>query len=300
MFDTVMLKVSPVYIEPEILNSHSPKSVTYYNKETRAVHTKYEIYDDKLPYIKYMEGSRTLFVQVSMPKLLYGDNVTLIDEVDIPLFFDCLQSRIMHLLDIEIPHSDWTVLRCDISWNFQVGNQVSEYVRMLSKQQMPFKNTTTYNQDQTVEYWNKSSRTMFYDKQKQTKKKEAIAVVERSKGILRLEVKSSVYDMKKHSSTRKAEELLSKKFFMYITGKVLEQIEYPDVVSDIDFTWLMNNRADIAKIETMLGFQMLQRMFDESTLRKLYASSTYANRKKTAKKMTIPTGNCLSVLAIND
>lgn len=93
--------------------------------------------------------------------------------------------------------------------------------------------------------------------------------------------------------------MIAKPFFNYMTDKVLGQIEYPTEASDIGLAWLMENKEDISKIETMLGFQMLQRMFDESTLRQIYKPSTYAIRKSTAKKMTIPKGNCLSPLAIN-
>jgi hypothetical protein len=129
--------------------------------------------------------------------------------------------------------------------------------------------------------------------------KQTSQVIELSKGLLRLEVKPSVHDMKKFSETRKAVELLKKPFFDYMTGKVLNEIEYPEEVSDIGLSWLMDNKENISKIETFLGFQMLQSKFDEHTLRQIYTPSTYANRKNMAKKMTIPRGNCLEPLAIN-
>lgn len=300
MFDTVKLKVRPIYIDSETMNQLNAKSVTFLSKETGALSTSYTIYDEKLPFIKYIESSQTLYVQVSIPKFLYSDNVTMLTEADIPLFFDSLQDRIQQLFHIQIPHDEWTVVRCDVCWNFQVDNNVGDYVRLLGKQQLAYKNTTTYNQDQTVEYWNKSSRIIFYDKHKQTTKmKEAPDIIERSKGILRLEVRPSDSDVKKYASARKAVELLTKPFFDYMTDKVLGQIEYPSEASDIGLGWLMDNKENISKIETMLGFQMLQSMFDESILRQIYTSSTFANRKSMAKKMTIPKGNCLSPLAIN-
>jgi len=300
MFDTVHLKARPVYIDSEILSQLNAKSVTFLSKETGALSTSYTIYDEQLPFIKYIESSQTLYVQVSIPKFLYGDNVTMLSEADILLFFDSLQNRIDQLFHIQIPHDEWTISRCDVCWNFQVGKDVGEYVRLLSKQQLAYKDTNTYNQDQTVEFRNKSSRIIFYDKHKQvTRFKESIDIIERSKGILRLEINPSPSDMKKFAPTRKAVELPTKPFFDYMTDKVLGQIEYPSEASDIGLAWLMDNKENISKIETMLGFQMLQSMFDESTLRQIYKPSTYANRKSMAKKMTIPKGNCLSPLAIN-
>jgi hypothetical protein len=102
MFDTVELKVKPIVIESSILHSLKPKIVTFFNKETGALASRYEIYDKQLPYIKYYDSSQTLHVQVSIPKFIYGDNVTLLKEEDIPLFFDKLQQRITELLDITV------------------------------------------------------------------------------------------------------------------------------------------------------------------------------------------------------
>ncbi|AIQ73029.1 hypothetical protein [Paenibacillus odorifer] len=300
MFDTIILKARPIPIDPHILSQYNEHSTTFFSKETGALNTSYKIYDDKLPFIKYIEASQSLTVQVSMPKFLYGDNVTMLTEPDIPLFFEQLQERLFHLFDVFIPHSEWIISRCDVCCNFQVGKKVGEYVRMLSRQQLAYKNTIAYNQDQTVEYRNKSSRTILYDKHKQTQKEKApTEVIERSKGILRLEVRPSDNDLRRFSTTRKAVELLQKPFFDYTIEKTLAQIEYPEEVGDIDLSWLMENRENISKIETVLGFQLLQSIFDEPVLRQLYTPSTYANRKNLAKKIAIPQRNCLDRLAIN-
>ncbi|MFD2115088.1 hypothetical protein ACFSTH_06150 [Paenibacillus yanchengensis] len=104
--------------------------------------------------------------------------------------------------------------------------------------------------------------------------------------------------MEKFSPTKNAVELLNKPFFDYMTAKVLNEIEYPSTVSTMNLSWLMENKENISKIETLLGFQVLQNMFEESNLRQLF-TSTYANCKTLAKKMTIPTGNCLEPLAVN-
>ncbi|WP_338552530.1 hypothetical protein [Paenibacillus sp. KS-LC4] len=301
MFDTVVIKAKPIYLDSDVLLSKKNcKSVTFLNKETGVLQTRYELYDEQLSYIKYLDGSQTLSIQVSIPKLLYGNNVTLIAEHDIPSFFESVQQRIQQLFSISIPHSAWSISRADVCWNFQAGKDVGEYIRMLSKQKLAFKNTRSYNQDQTVEFSNKSSRIMFYDKQKQMQRDKALSeLVEQSKGILRLEIRPSNSDMKKFSSTKNAAELLGKPLFDYMTAKALSQIEYPSTQSAIDTTWLQENKANISKIETTLGFQCLQYMLDEATHRGLYSSSTFASRKALAKKMTIPAGNCLKPLAIN-
>ena len=301
MFDTVVIKARPIHLNSDVLLSmENCKSVTFLNKETGVLQTRYEIYDDQLPYIKYLDGSQTLLIQVSIPKLLYGNNVTLINQQDISIFFERVQERIHQLFSVSIPRTEWSIVRADICWNFQAGKDVGEYVRMLSKQKIAFKNTISYNQYQTVEFFNKSSRIIFYDKQRQMQKEKALPeLVEQSKGILRLEIKPSNSDMKKFSPTKNAVQLLNKPFFNYMTAKVLSEIEYPSSVSKMNLSWIMENKENISKIETLLGFQVLQNTFEESALRQLYTPSTYANRKTLAKKMTIPNGNCLEPLAIN-
>jgi hypothetical protein len=141
MFDTIILKARPIPIDSDILKQYNEQSITFLNKETGALNTSYKLYDEKLPFITYIESSQTLKVQVSIPKFLYGDNVTMLTEPDIPLFFERLRERIHHLFDVYIPHSDWTLSRCDVCCNFQVGKKVSEYTRMLSRQQLAYKNT---------------------------------------------------------------------------------------------------------------------------------------------------------------
>jgi hypothetical protein len=300
LFDTVVLSVKGVNINENMLNQYNPKVVTFLDKATGALNTKYTIHDEKIPFINYTDGYRTLNIQVSIPNFLYGNNVTLLTEADIPKFFDGLQERIFQLFSINIEHNEWITKRCDISCNFQVGNKVSEYIQHLSKQKLPFKNTHSYNHDQTVEFSNKSSRIIFYDKSKQMEKmKKPTEIIEQAKGILRLEVKPSYNDMKKFSTYRMANELLNKAFFEYMTGKVIEELKYPVDASSMNLTWLLENTTNISKIETLLGFQLLQSMFDETTLKEVYTIGTLANRKSLAKIITFPVRNCLSPLVID-
>jgi hypothetical protein len=236
MFDTVVIKARPIHLEQEVLlNIKSCKEVTFLNKDTGVLQTRYEIYDEQLSYIKYLDGSKTLSIQVSIPKLLYGNNVNQITENDIPNFFESVQKRLFQLFSIHIPHLEWSISRADICWNFQVGKNVGEYVRMLSKQKVPFKNTRIYNQDQTVEFYNKSSRIILYDKHRQMQREKASTeLIEQSKGILRLEIRPSVSDMKKFSETKNAVELLNKSFFEYMTARVLNEFKYPSSESLMD------------------------------------------------------------------
>lgn len=88
MFDSIKMKVSPNYIQPELLKQYNLTSFTYSNQKT-GVNTTYK--RRVIPYIKYQNGSRTQMIQVSIPKLLYGNNVKVIEQSDIPIFFQRVQ-----------------------------------------------------------------------------------------------------------------------------------------------------------------------------------------------------------------
>lgn len=301
MFDTVVIKANNVHIDLELIKKlNTDKPHTYVIHDTGEIATTYKLHDEQLPYIKYNDGFHTLIIQVSIPNFLYGNNVILITEEDIPIFFNRLQQRLYELFSITISHDEWTAERTDICWNFQVGNKVTDYMNMLSKQKLPRRNTLTYNHIETVYFKNGTSQLKFYDKEKERIKKKASAeLIEQSKGILRLEIEPSNKEMRKFSPTRKAIELLNPTFFTYMVERFLSQIEYPVTAETIDLSWLLEHKKDISKIETLLAFQFLQQHYNETTLSNLYQYSTYNNRKKLAKKMTIPRGNCLEPLAIS-
>ncbi|MED4907668.1 hypothetical protein P9761_05400 [Brevibacillus centrosporus] len=300
MFDSMKMKVSPVFIQPEMLQQYNLTSFTYRNQKTGVI-TTYKIQDEVIPYIKYQDGSKALTIQVSIPKLLYGNNVKSIEQSDIPTFFQRVQERLQLLFGIHIAHEDWRITRLDVCCNFHVGNRTGEYIRQLSKGKMPYKDTRNYNHDETVEFFNKSSRVMLYDKYKQCKRiKEPKEVIEQSKGILRLEIRPSDNDLKKYSKEKRAINLVTESFFTYIIKMTLEGLPYTENVESIDYAWLLENKEDISMIETYLGYTMFKNLFQENGIRAIYTPSTLANRKSMAKQITIPKKEALKRLEIID
>lgn len=294
------MKVSPIYIQPEMLKQYNLTSFTYSNQKTGVI-TTYKIQDEVIPYIKYQDGSRTLTIQVSIPKLLYGNNVKAIEQSDILIFFQRVQERLLQLFGIHIAHEDWRITRLDVCSNFNVGNQTGEYVRQLSKGKMPYKDTRNYNHDETVEFFNKSSRVMLYDKYKQCRRiKEKKEIVEQSKGILRLEIRPSDNDLKKYSKQKRAIDLVTQSFFSYIVKKTLEGLPYSENVKTIDYEWILENKEDISRIETYLGFTMIKNLFHESGLKEIYTTSTLINRKNMVKQIKLPLKGELKRLEMND
>lgn len=300
MFDSIKMKVSPIYIQPEMLKQYNLTSFTYSNQKTGVI-TTYKMQDEVIPYIKYQDGSRTLTIQVSIPKLLYGNNVKAIEQSDIPIFFQRVQERLQLLFGIQIAYEDWRITRLDVCCNFHVGNRTGEYVRQLSKGKMPYKDTRNYNHDETVEFFNKSSRVMLYDKYKQCKRiKEPMEIIEQSKGILRLEIRPSDNDLKKYSKQKRAIDLVTHSFYSYIVKKTLEGLPYSENVKTIDYEWILENKEEISRIETYLGFTIIKNLFHESGLKEIYTTSTLINRKNMVKQIKFPLKGELKRLEMND
>jgi hypothetical protein len=301
LFDTIIIYSKPVEIAPGILNQYDGNPFTFLYTDTGLIVSRYKITgDSKIPYIEYQDHTKKLKLQLSIPKFLYGNNVKLLKEGEISIFFNQLQQRMKQLFNITVPNKEWIIERIDVCWNFQVGEDVANYLCHFSRLNLPYKDTILYNANQTVSYKNKSSEILIYDKKKQcVEQKESNEITKLADGILRLEIRPSYHDIKKFSRQRRAVEILTKSFFDLCMQNVLNKLSYPVEANDIDVGWLLQNKNNISKIETYLGFEMLQKMIDESTLKQIYSNSTYNNRKSMAKKMTIPKRNCLKPLNIS-
>lgn len=197
MFDTITLKTN-IHIESDLLQEYNNQPITYYDHDTGLHKSKYIIRDKIIPYIEYREYIQLLVMQISIPKFLYGNNVSLIKESDIPLFFQRLHQRLHELFYLHVRTEDWYVSRIDVCWNFQVHEQVSEYIKQISRIQIPFMKPHTDGYLETVIHKNKSSRAMFYNKQKECIfHKEPQDIIDQAHGLLRMEISPSYKEMRK-------------------------------------------------------------------------------------------------------
>ena len=111
MFDTIILKASSVYIDPTQLHKFQQQSLTVIDTETGEYQRSYNIQDKNLPKIRYFESSKTMTLELSIPKFLYGNNVTLLQAKDIPLFFQRLNERLHQLFGILINKEEWIIIK---------------------------------------------------------------------------------------------------------------------------------------------------------------------------------------------
>jgi hypothetical protein len=280
MFDTVRLKATGIMNFP-IDRFENVERKVYLCDSSETLLSVYFIKGiNKLPFIKYQENDNSLEIEVSIPKYLYGENVTLLKQNDIDVFFTQLSDQLYSLCKVDIDKSEWRAKRIDVCWNFQVGNKLTDYMKQLSLKKIPRMNTVTYNQVETVIFQNKSKRIQFYDKEKECRdKKCSPEVIERAWGLIRMEVSPPDYEMKEYTTSRQAEKLLTKEFFMFVTRKIIPHLDF-QIVNEHGITsdWIMSH--SINKVETLIGFCELMQIYGMGGIRGFYKESTLDNRFK--------------------
>lgn len=124
-------------------------------------------------------GKDQLLIEMSMPKIVFGNNWQLITDMDAAL------ARCDEVLTSSeatpelVPMAEMTVSRLDLCCHFEVARFLPNYIDALGRLDYPHRTTIHFNA-QTVEYRAKSVKTKFYDKHAETKGEAPV-------GTLRLE-----------------------------------------------------------------------------------------------------------------
>lgn len=296
MFDTVRLKAENIVVESIILDTLDAKVTTFLDKSTGVITDVYTFPCNQIPHVKYNSTTFVLEVELSIPKFLFGENIILLTSKDIDAFFTMLSHQLRNELRVDIDRSEWKVKRIDVCWNFNVGSKVTDYLSQLSLMKYPRKDTVTYNQTETVIWRNNSSRIMFYDKEKERRRKDALSsAIQQAKGILRMEVSPSDHEMKDYSIDKRASHLLTKEFFVFITRKISPYLVFSGT-QELTMEWLESlNSVQVA--ETLIGFTSLGKAFGYATMKQLYSQGTFSNRMKLLEKS--PRTTTLSPLEIS-
>ncbi|MEM5621500.1 hypothetical protein AAHB56_09805 [Bacillus thuringiensis] len=290
MFDTVKMKLDNIHIEKDLFETiENVKITTYYDRETGALNDRYMFGQEDIPYIVYYSNTKNLIIQLSIPKFLYGENVSVINKNDINMFWEKLEQRIKELLGIIVERSKWTVLRVDVCWNFNVGNKVNDYIKCLGKKKLPYKSTYCINQSETVIYKNKSSRIMFYDKQKECKvTKQTEDIIRRAEGLLRMEINPSIKTIQNLCQDRKVINVLTVKFFKRITESTMNAISFIESELEnmsVSYGWLSQQKLN--RVESVIGFNAINNFIGEAKAKEIYGSTFYV-RKNGLKKQIFP------------
>ena len=137
--------------------------------------------------LKYMQYDRygldhdMLFIEFSLPKLVFGSNHRLIGNWD--MAFDCANRELSKIPGLP-PLSDIrdaTLHRLDLCANFQLENMVPCYLQVLAKGYYPRRFLLTYPSKQVIFRTKNGISTCFYDKSRECGHPEA-------SGVLRMEI----------------------------------------------------------------------------------------------------------------
>ncbi len=133
------------------------------------------------PYDLYGKGNNLLFIELSLPKLIYGCNHKMI--VDWKKSIPRINNEILKATGIPgLDITDGILYRLDICVNFQVGENVKDYVQALLKGHYPRRRTLPYQTTGVLFKTNKPGISIaFYDKQFECSHSDA-------SGILRAEI----------------------------------------------------------------------------------------------------------------
>lgn len=189
----------------------------------------------------------------------------------------------MEQLNITVDKEQWKVKRVDVSYNFRVNN-VEAYMNEIAKRVISKRTKIIYNENETIIFKNKSSSICFYDKEKECiSNKEKQEIIEAAKGVLRLEIRPAIYHLKDYSINRKAVDLLTKNFFIYIIEKFRVN-EFLSLQNQLNANEVIKalNVMKVSDIEKVLGFNMIVEIIGEKTLleKRYYKSGTLRNRKE--------------------
>jgi len=112
-------------------------------------------------------GTKQISVEVSLPKLIFGNNYELLSEVGPAL------DRLDEIIDADpaIPPlpsmADASLSRLDLCCHYSVGDLLPHYITALAALNYPHRDTVRFNAE-TVEFRTKSVKTKFYDKHAET------------------------------------------------------------------------------------------------------------------------------------
>ncbi|MBI3741032.1 MAG: hypothetical protein HY257_04670 [Chloroflexi bacterium] len=214
----------------------------------------------------YSPLSGALKVETSLPKMLYGENVSLLAPDDVPRALDELSNRISDLVGTPIPHcGTWEMRgRLDAVFAWQVGKKVDDYLHALAQMSLPRHRAEFIDHAKTVYF--KSARRWLrsYDKYAESKLPQA-------KGVLRFEVemRQGKTEMRRYANTQdfRAREILTWKNARAILAHWLGQLGAGLMIRDDArlFGLLLEQFGNTRAIR-LLGYANATRLFGRDGL----------------------------------
>jgi len=227
--------------------------------------------------------SGVLLVESSLPKLLYGNNLSTI--IDPSEALRRLGEFIREYVEGDVPDvGEMDYQRVDFCHNFQVGASLPDYVQTLGRVSF-LKHRRTTDEHGGVEWWSENGRRIrAYDKYKEILEHDRKAVAQ-ARGILRFEIqlrkKSGFLQRRLHNKKLTLEDVLTRENAYCILVETLEKMCFGIGFAAQDAARiLLDERFSPRKATRLLGvLQRLQGQTMEDVRRISSRSSFYSDKK---------------------
>lgn len=280
MFDTVRLATSGLDADTSRLKQHGWEQITrtrsVLGKEIESVQFVLRQREVSPHYFSYSPDPwGELKIETSLPKILYEDNVELLNNKDIPTVLDELSNRVADSFG-DIPHmGEWSVRgRIDavFGWNaiWDNENHVVDYLHAFKSLELPRHYSQSVDRELTLYWRNKSRVIRMYDKEAETK-------LNKAHGILRFEVQSNRAKLELTGvagmESMKAKDVLTWNNAKAILERYLGRLGTDLIVTDEERACrLMIKHLGYARARRLLGVIHAHRIFSRDELENMGAS----------------------------
>jgi len=231
---------------------------------------------ESLPRLTWYD-SGYVTAECSLPKLLRGENVSLVNECDLPLAFKRVSEYVGAAIGVVVDVADWNLARCDYCYCWQVGQHLPLYLEALSHLHLSRHDRQTVGAG-TVAFHSAANKLQFYDK-------HAESGLDAARGILRFEatIRDTRYLAKQLKVGRTASALLTDKNAVRTLRYFLVRLglnEERPIVSKAGALERTVEEFGVRGAEKLWLFAQLYEQYGAKAKELFYSRNTFYRRRK--------------------
>ena len=236
--------------------------------------------EETLPRLTYYGNSGYLVSEVSLPKLINGQNVDLLYQDALPQVYERIQDHVGEKTGVVTDLAAVPLCRVDYCYSWPVGDHLPHYIEALSRLRLSRHNRRPVNAE-SVDFFAKANRLKFYDKFAESK-------MDFARGLLRCEL--SVFDTNYMAENwlnceRTAGELLQDQRAIKMLNMFLERLglDGRPIPTKTGYLDTLIERFGTRKAERLLLFALLYEQHGTGLIDWRYTRPTYYRRRKALK-----------------
>ena len=241
--------------------------------------------DATLPRLTWYE-SGYVTAECSLPKLLHGENVTLIHQTDLPAAFSKVSEYVSDAAGVAADVAGWNLSRVDFCFAWSVGDLLPLYLEAVGRLHLSRHNRQGVN-DESVTWYSRGGKVLFYDKHKESK-------LDAARGVLRLEavVRDTHYlSGDKHkmrnelalNGSRRASDVLTDEVSKVVLDYFLERLGLSrdkPIMSRAGLLGRMVKEFGVTSAEKLWFFAQVYELYGAKLADGLYKRKTFYRRRK--------------------